>query len=183
MYTLEALSSAVEHCNKCPLSATRTHPVFGQGNPNADIMFIGEGPGHQEDMSGEAFVGAAGQLLTKAIEGIGLKREDVYIANIIKCRAPNNRDPKPEEMKQCINYLRWQVKLIEPKIIICLGRIAAINIIDNEIRITRERGIWHTKKNIWIMPTYHPSAVLRDASKKKDFWEDFKSLKAKYETL
>lgn len=183
MYTLDELKLYVEACHKCKLSDTRNNIVFGEGNPSADIMFIGEGPGHHEDMQGKAFVGPAGQLLTKAIEGIELTRDEVYIANIIKCRPPGNRDPKPEEMEQCIDYLRWQVKIIKPKIIVCLGRIAAVNIIDKNIKITRERGIWKNKKGSWIMPTFHPSAVLRDPSKKKPFWEDFKSIKEKYEDL
>lgn len=179
MYTLETLNQYVKACRKCDLHGTRTNTVFGQGSSTADILFIGEGPGHQEDMRGEAFVGPAGQLLTKAIEGIGMTRNDVYIANIIKCRPPNNRDPLPEEMSQCIEYLRWQVKLIRPKIIVCLGRISAMNIIDPEIRITRARGHWINRNGIWIMPTFHPSAVLRDESKKKPFWQDIKAVKDK----
>jgi len=183
MYTLEELKLYVISCTKCELSKSKNNTVFGEGNSNADIMFIGEGPGHHEDMEGKAFIGPAGQLLTKAIEGINMTRDDVYIANIIKCRPPGNRDPKPEEMEKCIDYLRWQVKLIKPKIIVCLGRIAAVNIIDSNIKITKERGIWRNKKDIWIMPTFHPSAVLRDPSKKKPFWEDFKSIRDKYDSL
>lgn len=179
MYTLETLNQYVQVCKKCQLHETRTNTVFGQGSPTADILFIGEGPGHQEDMRGEAFVGPAGQLLTKAIEGIGMTRRDVYIANIVKCRPPNNRDPLSEEIKQCIEYLRWQVKIIQPKIIVCLGRISAVNIIDPEIKITRARGHWINKNGLWIMPTFHPSAVLRDESKKKAFWTDIKAVREK----
>lgn len=183
MYTLEELKAYVDHCQRCQLYKTRTNPVFGQGYPHADIMFIGEGPGYHEDLQGEVFVGASGQLLTKALEGIGLSRDAVYIANIIKCRAPNNRDPKPDEMETCIEFLRWQVKLIHPKIIVCLGRVAAMNVIDKNIRITRERGNWQNKNGFWMMATYHPSAVLRDPAKKRPFWEDLKSIAAKHEEL
>lgn len=183
MYTLEELQKIVSQCKKCELHTTRTNTVFGQGNPNADIMFIGEGPGYNEDKMGIAFIGPAGQLFTKALEGIGMKREDIYIANIVKCRPPNNRDPKPDEMKACIPYLRWQFKLIKPKIIVCLGRIAAINIINLDIKITKERGKWIEKNGIWILPTYHPSAVLRDEKKKRPFWEDIKELEKKYREL
>lgn len=183
MYTLEELKEIVLKCNLCPLHQGRTKVVFGQGNPKADLMFIGEGPGQVEDETGLAFVGPAGQLLTKAIEGIGFTRDEVYIANIVKCRPPNNRNPLKEEMISCIPYLRWQVKLIKPKIIICLGAISATNIIDPDFKITRQRGTWQQKKGIWIMATYHPSAVLRDVLKKRPFWEDFKEIRKKYDEL
>lgn len=183
MYTLESLQQLVSQCMKCPLHQGRTKTVFGVGNPKADILLVGEGPGHQEDIAGEPFVGPAGQLLTKAIEGIGMSRETVYIANIVKCRPPGNRNPLKEEMESCIPYLRWQVKLIRPKIILCLGSIAATNIIDPDFKITRQRGQWQEKKGIWIMATFHPSAVLRDETKKKSFWEDFKELKRKSEEI
>ncbi len=181
MYTLEELKEITHNCRKCRLSKGRTNVVFGQGNPKAHIMFIGEGPGRDEDLRGEAFVGAAGKLLTKAIEAIGLKREDVFIANIVKCRPPNNRNPQEDEIQSCIPYLRWQVKLIKPKIIVCLGSIAAKNIIDKNLKITRQRGEWIEKKGYKIMPTFHPAALLRDESKKKPFWEDFKEIKKEYE--
>lgn len=183
MYTLEELKSFVVNCRKCPLCRGRTNVVFGQGNPKGDILFVGEGPGYYEDQQGLAFVGPAGQLLTKAIEGIGYTRDEVYIANIIKCRPPNNRNPLKDEVNACIPYLRWQVKIIQPKIIICLGAVAATNIIDPDFKITQERGKWYEKKGIWIMATYHPSAVLRDALKKRPFWEDFKELKKKHEEI
>ncbi|QEK10898.1 uracil-DNA glycosylase [Crassaminicella thermophila] len=183
MYTLEELKCFVYGCRKCSLHEGRTKVVFGQGNPHADIMFIGEGPGYYEDREGLAFIGPAGQLLTKAIEGIELTREEVYIANIVKCRPPNNRNPFKEEMEACIPYLRWQVKIIKPKIIVALGAISSTNIIDENLKITKERGKWHCKKGIWIMPTYHPSAVLRDVFKKRPFWEDFKKVKEKYKEL
>lgn len=183
MYTLDELKKITDRCRKCRLCEGRTNVVFGQGDPKADIMFIGEGPGREEDLKGEAFIGAAGKLLTKAIEAIGFKREEVYIANIVKCRPPNNRNPKEDEMETCIPYLRWQVKLIKPKIIVCLGSIAAKNIIDKNLRITKERGKWIEKKGCMILPTFHPAALLRDEGKKRPFWEDFKKIKAMYEEL
>ncbi|PAB58493.1 uracil-DNA glycosylase [Anaeromicrobium sediminis] len=183
MHNLDELKEMVEKCYKCRLGDTRNNLVFGQGNENADIMFIGEGPGYHEDMKGLAFVGPAGQLLTKALEGINLTRDQVYIGNIVKCRSPNNRNPKDDEMEACIQYLRWQVKIIKPKIIVCLGSISSKNIIDKNLRITKEREKWVYKKGIWIMPTYHPSAVLRDEKKKRPFWMDFKNIREKYEEI
>lgn len=183
MYTLDELKQITYKCKKCRLYKGRTNVVFGQGNPEADIMFIGEGPGRQEDLKAVAFIGAAGQLLTKGIEAIGLKRGEVYIANIVKCRPPNNRNPKQDEMSTCIPYLRWQVKLIKPKIIVCLGSIAAKNIIDENIRITRQRGQWIEKKGYKILPTFHPAALLRDENKKRPFWEDLKKVKKMYEKV
>lgn len=183
MYTLEEVRAFVYGCKKCRLYEGRTKVVFGQGDTNADIMFIGEGPGYQEDQTGVAFIGPAGQLLTKAIEGIKLTRDEVYIGNIVKCRPPGNRNPKEDEMEKCIPYLRWQVKLIKPKIIVCLGAVASRKIINPNLRITRERGKWHYKKGVWILPIYHPSAVLRDVLKKRPFWEDFKEIKRKYEEI
>lgn len=183
MYTLKELKDIVDHCRKCPLHQGRTNVVFGQGNGHGDVMFIGEGPGYHEDQQGLAFVGPAGQLLTKAIEAIGWKREEVYIGNIVKCRPPKNRNPFQEEIEACIPYLRWQVKLIQPKMIVCLGSIAATNIIDKNLKITKQRGQWYFKKGIWIMPTYHPSAVLRDELKKRPFWEDFKEMRRKYDEI
>jgi len=183
MYTLNELKKITHDCRKCRLCRGRTNVVFGQGNPNADIMFIGEGPGREEDMQGLAFVGAAGQLLTKAIEGIGFKRDEVFIANIVKCRPPNNRNPQEDEMEACIPYLRWQVKLIKPKIIVCLGSISGKNIIDKNLKITRQRGQWVEKKGYKILPTFHPAALLRDDSKKRPFWEDFKKIKRMYNEI
>ncbi|MCG8484293.1 MAG: uracil-DNA glycosylase [Clostridia bacterium] len=183
MYTLDELKQYVRHCNKCPLCKERNNVVFGQGNESADILFIGEGPGYHEDMQGIAFVGPAGKLLTKALEQINITRDDVYIANIVKCRPPNNRNPLKEEMNACIEYLRYQVKLIKPKIIVCLGSIASKNIIDEDFKITKERGRWILKKDIWILPTFHPAAVLRDVNKEKSFFDDFEEIKSKYEGM
>lgn len=167
------------NCKRCKLADTRHNVVFGVGNKKSDILFVGEGPGYYEDMQGEPFVGRAGQLLDKMLAAINLNRNDVYIANIVKCRPPENRDPFPEERTACIPYLRMQFKLIRPKIIVCLGRIAATSIISPDFRITKSRGIWYNKKGIDIIATYHPSALLRDESKKPDAWKDFQSIRDK----
>lgn len=183
MYTLESLERYCLNCNRCPLHTTRTNVVFGEGNPKATIMFIGEGPGFNEDKQGRPFVGAAGHLFDRMLNAIELKREDVYIANIVKCRPPNNRNPLTEETRVCIEYLRWQVKLINPKIIVCLGAVSAQNIISRDFKITKDRGIWVELGNFYVMPTYHPAALLRDENKKRPAWEDFKNIKRKYEEL
>jgi uracil-DNA glycosylase len=183
MLSFKELHKACADCTRCGLSSTRSNVVFGEGNLHAKIMFVGEGPGHDEDMQGRPFVGKAGQLLTKMIEAIDLKREDVYIANIVKCRPPNNREPLPEEARECLPYLRNQVALIRPRIIVCLGATAAKNIIDNDIRITRERGNWVERGKYSIIATYHPAALLRDPGKKRDAWEDFKKIRDKYRDI
>ena len=183
MKNWETLEGACLNCQKCDLWQTRTNVVIGKGNKNADIMFIGEGPGEQEDLQGYPFVGPAGQLLDKMLGAINLTIDDVYIANIVKCRPPHNRDPKEEEQQACMNYLRYQFKLVEPKIVVCLGRIAAQAIIDKDFRITRQRGQWFERKGYWFTATYHPSALLRDAEKKRPAWEDFKGIRDKYEEL
>ena len=183
MVTWEQLEGACRSCKKCPLWTTRTNVVTGVGNREADVLFVGEGPGEQEDLRGEPFVGPAGQLLDKMLAAIGLDRRQVYIANVVKCRPPHNRDPLPEEQAACIRYLRAQTRLIRPKIIVWLGRIAAQAIIRPDFKITRERGIWEERKGFWLMATYHPSALLRDPSKKRDAWEDLKSLRRKMEEL
>jgi len=179
MYTMEELKGFCLKCKKCRLSQTRTNVVFGEGNENADIMFVGEGPGYNEDMQGRPFVGKAGQLLDKMIEAIKFKRKDVYIANIVKCRPPENRNPFDDESNACIDYLRWQVKLIEPKIIVCLGAVSAKSLINSELSISRQRGQFVKKGNIYFMPTYHPSYLLRNESAKKDAWQDFKKIAVK----
>ncbi|MBQ2753513.1 MAG: uracil-DNA glycosylase [Firmicutes bacterium] len=179
----EILEGAVHNCKKCRLWEVRTNVVIGRGNPESDIMFIGEGPGQQEDLTGKAFVGAAGKLLDKMLESVGLSDESVYIANIVKCRPPGNRDPLEDEKEACMNYLRYQLGLVKPKIIVCLGRIAATSIISPDFKITRQRGQWIERKGYYIMATYHPSALLRDESKKRPAWEDFKAIKAKYTEL
>lgn len=183
MRTWEELEQACYNCYKCRLYEKRTNVVIGTGNKNADIMFIGEGPGEQEDLKAIPFVGAAGQLLNKMLKAIDLDRNDVYISNIVKCRPPYNRDPKIDEKEACLNYLRYQLLLIKPKIIVCLGRIAAQSIINPQFKITKEHGIWYEKKGYWIIATYHPSALLRDDTKKKPTYDDLKKLKEKYEEM
>ena len=171
-------------CNKCDLCSTRTNIVFGVGNENADIMFVGEGPGENEDLQGEPFVGKAGQLLDKYLQVIGLSRkENVYIANIVKCRPPGNRDPQEEEQNACIDWLRAQTRLIKPKIIVCLGRIAAQRLISPDFRVTRQHGEFIKKGNILFMGTYHPAALLRNPANKPDALSDFQNLRDKIKEL
>lgn len=170
----EQLENDVSQCRKCKLCENRNNVVFGIGNKNADIMFIGEGPGADEDIQGEPFVGKAGKLMNMAFDIIGLKREEVYIANIVKCRPPSNRNPEADEANACLNYLRNQVILVKPKIIVLLGSIALKNILGQEYGITASRGKWFEKKGILYMPTWHPAALLRDETKKIDFINDLK---------
>lgn len=176
---LNELKDICASCEKCELSKTRTNCVFGVGNPDADLMFVGEAPGEQEDRSGTPFVGRAGQLLDKFLYAVDIDREDVYIANILKCRPPKNRDPLPFEEEQCIGYLREQVAAIKPKIIVCLGRIAAMKLIKPDFKITQEHGVWFKKGNYLMTAVYHPAALLRDPRKKEDMLEDMKKIKAK----
>lgn len=170
-------------CTRCELCQTRTNVVFGVGPQDAKIMFIGEGPGEQEDLQGEPFVGAAGRFLDDMLSIIDLGRHNCYIANIVKCRPPRNRDPLPQEQDACIDYLRNQVSLIKPRIIICLGRIAAKRIIDESYRITSEHGRWIERNGVWITAFYHPSALLRDVSKRPETFEDLISLREKIQEL
>ena len=172
--TWEELEESIKGCNKCKLCKTRQNIVFGVGNKNADIMFIGEGPGADEDRLGEPFVGRAGKLMNMAFQAIGLKRNEVYIANIVKCRPPANRNPEEDEAFSCFNYLRNQVMLVKPKIIVLLGSVALKNILGKEYGITASRGKWVEKKGIRYMPTWHPAALLRDETKKIDFINDLK---------
>ncbi|WP_027398992.1 uracil-DNA glycosylase [Anaerovorax odorimutans] len=183
MYSLKELEEIVKRCRRCPLSETRTNVVFGEGDVSNRIMFIGEGPGYNEDKIGRPFVGRAGELFDKMLKAVELTRDDIYIANIVKCRPPNNRNPLEEESKNCIEFLRWQVKIIDPDIIVCLGAVAAKNIIQKDFRITKNRGIWYSKGKFNIIATYHPAAILRDADKKKDAWEDFKAIKNMYNKI
>ena len=170
------LEETVGACTRCRLCETRTHTVAGEGNPEAGILFVGEGPGRDEDLQGRPFVGAAGQLLDRMLESIGLKREQVYITNIVKCRPPNNRNPEPDEEEACLPFLRIQYGLIRPEIVVCLGAVAARRLIGPEIRITRDRGKWTQKAGVWFLPTYHPAALLRDESKKREAWQDLQLL-------
>jgi DNA polymerase len=178
------LKDVVGSCQKCDLHKERTQAVFGDGNPYAEILLIGEGPGHDEDKQGLPFVGKSGQLLDKILEACGFERQEhVYIGNIVKCRPPGNRDPKPEERATCLPYLNKQIQLIDPQIIILLGATALKGLIDPEAKITRIRGQWMEWENRLVMPTYHPSALLRNPSLKKDSWEDFKKVYHKYREL
>ena len=180
---LEEIKKECAVCNRCPLGQTRTNLVFGVGNPNARLMFIGEAPGEQEDLSGIPFVGAAGKLFDKYLAAVGIPREDVYIANILKCRPPKNRDPLPEEEEACIPHLRAQVKAIRPALIVCLGRISAMRLISPDFRITREHGQFVRKGAFDICAVYHPSALLRDPGKKDEMLADMLEIKRRYDEL
>ena len=180
---LEKLKTECAECRACPLWETRKNLVFGTGNENADIMFVGEAPGQQEDETGVPFVGAAGQLFDRYLFAVDLPRESVYIANILKCRPPRNRDPLPEEEDACIEHLYKQIELINPKIIVCLGRISAKRLISENFMITKQHGQWFEKHGRPITAVYHPSALLRDPAKKADMLEDMKAVKAKLDSL
>ena len=173
----------IGQCEKCRLCETRTYVVPGEGDPNAQVMFIGEGPGQAEDRLGRPFVGDSGALLTRMIQAIGMERTEVYICNIVKCRPPRNRDPLPEEAAACLNYLRGQVALVRPRVIVLLGRVACQYTLNEPIYITRDHGRWIERKGIWFMPTFHPSALLRDPTKKRDAWEDFQKIRPKLQEL
>lgn len=180
----DALREKCLSCRECGLCQTRSNVVFGVGIQNADIMFVGEGPGEQEDLQGEPFVGAAGKLLDDMLAIIDLSREEnVYIANIVKCRPPHNRDPEEEEQNACYGYLREQIRLVDPKIIVCLGRIAAKKLISEEFRITRQHGTWMQKDGIWYTAIYHPSALLRDTGKRPETFTDLLSIREKLKSL
>lgn len=183
MLQWEELKGQCAQCQKCELCRTRTNVVFGVGQETTDILFVGEGPGEQEDLKGEPFVGAAGKLLDDMLSIIDLDRTNCYIANIVKCRPPFNRDPSEEEQEACIGYLRNQVALIQPKIIVCLGRIAAKKIIDPDYRITREHGSWVQRNGIWMTAIYHPSALLRDLTKRPETFSDLLSIRDKIREL
>lgn len=175
----EELEAECKQCRKCKLCQERTNVVIGDGNKNAELMFIGEGPGGDEDIQGIPFVGKAGKLMNMAFKGVGINRENVYIANIVKCRPPKNRNPEDDEAKACLDYLRNQVILVKPKIIVLLGNIALKNVLGKEYGITSARGKWVEKNGILYMPTFHPAALLRDETKKIMFWKDLKQVKEK----
>jgi DNA polymerase len=175
--TLDQLREAIGDCRRCKLWSGRTHLVFGVGNPKAELMFVGEGPGRDEDIQGEPFVGRAGQLLTDIItKGMGLRREDVYIANVVKCRPPENRNPEPDEVSSCEPFLKKQIDLVKPKIIVGLGKFAVQTLLQSKVPITRVRGQWHTYQGIKLMPTLHPAYLLRNPADKKLVWEDIKKV-------
>ena len=176
--TFAELKAACGACHKCELAETRTNVVFGTGNEHADVLFVGEAPGQKEDETGIPFVGAAGKLLDQYLAAVGIDRGQVYIANILKCRPPHNRDPFPAEEDACIDYLREQVRLIHPKIIICLGRISAMRLIKPDFRITAEHGKFFKKGEYTLTAVYHPAALLRDPRKKEDMYTDMKAVKA-----
>ena len=172
------------NCKKCELCQTRNNVVFGVGNKNAEVLFIGEGPGENEDLQGEPFVGRGGKLLDKMLYSVDLSREEnIYIANIVKCRPPKNRDPKPEEQTACTPWLRNQFKLMKPKIIVCLGRIASAKIIKPDIKITKEHGMFFEKSGVLMMPMLHPAAILRDPRKKPEAFRDFQILRDKIKEI
>lgn len=170
-------------CQKCPLADTRTNVVFGDGNPEADLMFIGEGPGENEDLQGKPFVGRAGKLLDDMLDIIDLDRSRYYIANIVKCRPPENRDPLNTEQDACIGYLREQVRLVKPRVIVCLGRIAAMRLIRSDYKISKEHGQWVEKAGIWMTSIYHPAALLRDPRRRPETFDDLKAIQAKLREL
>ena len=178
--TLEHLAETVRHCRRCPLWETRLNAVPGEGNPHARLMFIGEGPGADEDRQGRPFVGAAGQLLDKMIQAMQFRREDVYIANIVKCRPPRNRTPMPEEANACIGYLEHQIRMIRPEVIVLLGATAAHFLLQREEGIMRLRGRWLEYDGIPVMPTFHPSFLLRQESAKREAWEDLKQVMRRF---
>jgi DNA polymerase len=175
--TLEEIRADLGECTRCRLSGKRTTIVFGVGNPRAELMFVGEGPGQEEDRQGIPFVGAAGQLLTKIIQAIDLTREQVYIANVVKCRPPNNREPEPDEVEACRPFLDRQIDAVKPKVICALGRVSALNLLRTDEGITRLRGRVFTYRGAKLVPTYHPAFLLRNPGKKRECWEDMKLVK------
>lgn len=183
MFNWEQLNSECNACQQCGLARTRTNIVVGRGNPKARVMFIGEGPGEQEDLQGKPFVGPAGKLLDTLLEALMFTPDDYYIANVIKCRPPNNRVPNEDEAENCLPYLRNQVALIKPHIIVCLGGTAAKYVIARDVKITQIRGRWIERKKYWIMPTFHPAALLRDQSKKELLFKDIREVRTKMDIL
>lgn len=181
--TWEELEQACEACHRCSLGNTRTKTVFGTGSKTAALVFVGEAPGEQEDLSGIPFVGRAGQLFDKYLEAVGIDREEVYIANILKCRPPKNRDPESGEQEECIGFLEEQLKLLRPKLIVCLGRIAAMRLIRPDYKITAEHGQWIEKNGVLLTAVYHPSLLLRDPRKKEAMLADMLDVAAKYRAI
>ncbi|MBT3345051.1 MAG: uracil-DNA glycosylase [Gemmatimonadetes bacterium] len=179
--SLAAFHEKICECTQCGLAETRNRFVFGAGNPDADILFVGEAPGADEDRMGEPFVGAAGQLLTKIIQAMGLQREDVFICNVLKCRPPGNRDPEPNEVASCEPYLKEQIRLVKPKVICCLGKFASQALLRSQSSLSRMRGQQHEYEGIPLVVTYHPAALLRNAAYKRDAWEDVKWVRRLYD--
>ena len=183
MSNWEQLQDLCMSCHGCELSQTRTNVVFGVGRRDADIMFVGEGPGEQEDLRGEPFVGPAGRLLDEMLSIIDLNRSNVYIANIVKCRPPFNRDPAPREQEACIDFLRQQFSLVQPKIVVCLGRVAAKRILEPDFSITQSHGSWICRNGVWMTAIYHPSALLRDPAKRPDTFGDLLKIRKKLQEV
>lgn len=183
MYTYEELKGFADHCSRCELCRTRNHSVMGKGNLHSPILFIAEAPGRNEDRDGVPFTGRSGELFDRLLEEIEMKREEIYLTNIVKCNPPGNRDPHPNEQEACIPYLKYETLLLRPKIIVCLGRIAAQRIIRPDYRITREHGVFLERKNTWLTAVYHPSAVLRDETKLPQMQEDFRKIREKLEEV
>lgn len=179
----ELLEKTCRSCHKCALGDTRTNCVFGSGSKTADLLFVGEAPGEQEDLSGVPFVGRSGQLLNTFLDAVGISREKVYIANILKCRPPENRDPSPAEEAACIGYLEEQIRLLDPKVIVCLGRISAEKLIKPNFRITKEHGVWFERNGRLITAVYHPAYLLRDPRKRPDMMADMELLRQKLEEM
>lgn len=179
MYTYEELKNFVDHCGRCPLAQTRNRAVMGRGSLRSPVLFIAEGPGRNEDRDGIPFTGQSGQVFDRLLGEIGMTRENVYITNIVKCHPPGNRDPKPEEQEACIPYLKYETLLLRPKMIVCLGRVAAQRIIQPDFRITREHGSFLLRKGVWLTAVYHPSAILRDNTKYPETAADFRAIKEK----
>ena len=183
MYTWEELKQFVDHCGRCPLCRTRTHAVMGRGNLKAAVMFVAEAPGRQEDQQAIPFVGPAGHVFDQLLEAASMSREEIYITNIIKCNPPFNRDPSEEEKAACIDYLKYETLLIRPKIMVCLGRVAAQRIIRPDFRITREHGLWTERKGYQLTAVLHPSALLRDPSRIPEAKQDFLAIRRKADEL
>ncbi|MDW7684319.1 MAG: uracil-DNA glycosylase [Bacillota bacterium] len=180
---LKELAGEARQCSRCSLRSQAQQVVFGEGNPAADLMFVGEGPGAAEDEQGLPFVGEAGQLLNKILAAAQIRREEVYIANVVKCRPPENRTPQKEEVESCLPYLLRQIDCVRPRIIVCLGALATQALLGGEARVTKVRGRWHNREGIQVMPTFHPAALLRDPAKKKPVWEDIQKVRDAYRLL
>lgn len=181
--TIEQLEEICKSCNNCQLRSGCQQVVFGEGDPQAELMLVGEGPGAEEDRQGRPFVGAAGQLLDRILEAAGLSRGEVYISNIVKCRPPGNRTPFQSEVDSCLPHLQKQISIIDPKIIICLGSLSTRVLVDPKARITKVRGQLFEREGRWLLPTFHPAALLRDVKKKRPVWEDFQVVQALYRKI
>lgn len=183
MYSYEELKGFVDNCTRCPLAKTRNRAVMGRGSLKSKILFIAEAPGNNEDADGVPFTGRSGEIFDELLSQAGMNREDIYLTNVVKCHPPKNRDPRPEEQEACIPYLKYETYLIKPRIIVCLGRIAAQRIISPEYRISREHGMFRFRKDTWLTAVYHPSAILRDPMKMEETRHDFEKIMEKLHEL